>query len=188
MKRIAVLASGGGRSFLNLIQCQQRGELPCEIVLLIASAPGIGAIEHAQANGIPFQVLKPDQITAALDAAHIDLAVLAGYLKRWPIPAHWERRAINIHPALLPAYGGKGFYGHYVHEAVLAAGDKTSGCTVHWVAAEYDSGSILAQRSVPVFPDDTADTLAARVFAAELLLLPEVITHISQSPPAPQCR
>ena len=178
MRRIAVLASGGGRSFLNLIQCQQRGELPCEIVLLIASAPGIGAIEHAQANGIPFQVLKPDQITAALDAAHIDLAVLAGYLKRWPIPAHWERRAINIHPALLPAYGGKGFYGHHVHEAVLAAGETASGCTVHYVSAEYDSGSIIAQSRVPVLQSDTPASLAARVFAAELALLPRVITQL----------
>lgn len=178
MKRIAVLASGGGRSFLNLIQCQQRGELPCEIALLLASAPNIGAIEHAQANRIPFQVLRPDQITAALDAEHIDLAVLAGYLKRWPIPAHWELRAINIHPALLPAYGGKGFYGHHVHEAVIANHETTSGCTVHYVSAEYDSGSIIAQARVTVLHDDTPTSLAARVFSAELALLPRVITQL----------
>jgi formyltetrahydrofolate-dependent phosphoribosylglycinamide formyltransferase len=181
MKRIAVLASGGGRSFLNLIERRARGKLHCEIALLIASAPNIGAVQHAIDHGIPVVVAKASDVASALDAHKIDLAVLAGYLKRWPIPEHWQGRAINIHPALLPKFGGKGFFGHHVHEAVLAAGDQESGCTVHWVTPEYDSGSIIAQRRVPVLPGDCADSLAARVFAAECELLPEVVESLVTS-------
>ncbi len=180
MKRIAVLVSGGGRSLLNLVQRKARGELGCEIALVIASAPDIGAIRHAEEHGIPVVVAKAADVAGHLDAHRIDLAVLAGWLKRWPIPPHWQGRAINIHPALLPKFGGKGFYGHHVHESVLAAGETESGCTVHWVTPEYDSGAIIAQRKVAVWPDDTADALAARVFAAECELLPEVVAELTR--------
>lgn len=180
MKRVAVLASGGGRSLLNLIQRRARGELDCEIALVIASAADIGAVQHAEAHGIPVVVAKAAEVTAHLDAHRIDLAVLAGWLKRWPIPAHWQGRAINIHPALLPKFGGKGFYGHHVHEAVLAARETESGCTVHWVTPEYDAGAIIAQRRVAVLAGDTPDLLAARVFAAECELLPEVVARLTR--------
>jgi phosphoribosylglycinamide formyltransferase-1 len=177
---IAVLVSGGGRSLRNLIERADAGTLPASIVHVIGSRPGIGALAIAAGRGIPATVCDSAQVTAVLDRVAPDLAVLAGYLKHWPIPKRWIGKAINIHPALLPDFGGKGLYGPRVHAAVLAAGRKISGCTVHYVTADYDSGPVILQRTCPVLPGDTPDTLAARVFAEELRALPDAITAIAE--------
>jgi phosphoribosylglycinamide formyltransferase-1 len=177
--RLAVLVSGGGRSLENLIERSKAGRLPAEVVRVIASRHGIGALERATRHGVPAAVCGPEEVTAALDALGPDLVVMAGYLKRWPIPDRWVGRAVNIHPALLPRFGGKGLYGERVHAAVLAAGEKTSGCTVHWVTREYDAGPVILQRTCPVLPGDTPHDLAARVFEEELEALPEAIALIA---------
>jgi phosphoribosylglycinamide formyltransferase 1 len=121
----------------------------------------------------------PDELLRAL--ADVDLVVLAGYLKLLParVVARFHRRAINIHPALLPAFGGPGMYGHRVHEAVLASGATESGATIHYVDEQFDRGPIIAQRTVPVLPDDTADSLAHRVLEAEHELLPQVVLELA---------
>ena len=110
-----------------------------------------------------------------LDAAKVDLIAMMGFLSRWNIPSRYDGRVMNIHPALLPNFGGQGMFGHHVHEAVLAQGGKVSGCTVHFADNEYDTGPIVVQRTVPVFDTDTPDTLAARVFEQECLAYPEAI-------------
>jgi folate-dependent phosphoribosylglycinamide formyltransferase PurN len=157
------------------LELSRDGRLDAETVFVLASRPGIGALDHAAAFGVPSAVVKVGDVTSALDAARPDLVVMAGYLRPWPIPDRYVGRTINIHPALLPLFGGKGFYGHFVHEAVLASGMKISGCTVHYVTPSYDEGPIILQRAVPVLESDDADALAARVFAAELEALPEAI-------------
>ena len=144
-------------------------------------------MELARSHGIPVHLLNdtadPGEWRAALEAARVDLIVLAGYLK--PVPAAvvraWHGRIINVHPALLPRHGGRGMYGRRVHEAVLAAGDTTTGATVHLVSEEYDQGEILAQGTVPVLPGDTADTLAARVLAVEHKLLPATVLAMARA-------
>jgi formyltetrahydrofolate-dependent phosphoribosylglycinamide formyltransferase len=176
--RIAVLVSGTGRHLRNILVMQRAGDLPGETLLVISSKPGVPALDHAREFGVPWAVLKESEITAALDLVRPDLVVMAGYLRRWPIPPRYEGRTINIHPALLPLFGGKGFYGHRVHEAVLASGMRQSGCTVHFVTGDYDRGPIIAQAAVPVLPDDTPESLADRVFAAERVLLPRAIRDV----------
>jgi formyltetrahydrofolate-dependent phosphoribosylglycinamide formyltransferase len=177
---LAVLVSGTGRSLQNLIDLAEEGRLPARIVHVIGSRAGIAALERAARHGIPTTVCGPESLTALLDRIGPDLVVMAGYLKHWPIPDRWVGKAINIHPALLPEFGGKGLYGSRVHEAVLAAGKKTSGCTVHFVTSDYDAGPPILQRTGPVMPGDTPDTLAARVFAEELIALPEAIARIAR--------
>jgi phosphoribosylglycinamide formyltransferase-1 len=178
--RVAVLASGGGTNLQALLDTC-RGAAPAQVVLVISNNPQAGALERARAAAVEAAVLDdPRDGTAllALLAAHrIDLVVLAGYLKLVPemVVAAYEGRMINIHPALLPSFGGKGMYGHHVHEAVLASGATVSGPTVHLVSAEYDRGAIVAQWPVPVAADDTPDTLAARVLKVEHQLLPAVV-------------
>ena len=115
-----------------------------------------------------------------LDAARVDLVCLAGFLSFWIIPERYLGRVINIHPALLPAFGGKGMYGHHVHEAVVARGCKVSGCTVHFVNNAYDEGPIILQRPVPVYAEDTPDDVAARVFREECIAYPEAIRLFSE--------
>lgn len=180
MTRTAVLVSGSGRSLLNLLELERDGKLPTKTVLVISSKGGVKALDHAAAFDVPTEVLKPDSITAALDAARVDLVVMAGYLKRWPIPESYVGKAINIHPALLPLFGGKGMYGHHVHEAVIASGMRVSGCTVHFVTADYDTGPIIGQRTVPVHWDDDADSLASRVFGQECELLPQCVADVAR--------
>lgn len=176
--RTAVLASGTGRSLLNLLERERAGGLPTETALVIGSKPGIKALEYAEQFDVPHQVVEPGAITAALDEADIDLVVMAGYLKRWPIPDHYVGKTINIHPSLLPLFGGKGMYGHHVHEAVIASGMRVSGCTVHFVTENYDEGPIIGQRAVPVEWGDDADALARRVFEQECALLPECVAAV----------
>ncbi len=180
--RIAVFISGGGRSMLNLHDaCRGNALLPgiaplhAELTLVVASRPCAGA-EKAAARGLPVTVhegvLTPGALLTIVADYRIDLVVLAGYLKLLPIPAALEGRIINIHPALLPKFGGPGMYGHHVHAAVIAARENISGCTVHTCTSEFDKGRVLVQRTCPVLPGDTPDTLAARVFEQELIALP----------------
>jgi phosphoribosylglycinamide formyltransferase-1 len=182
---IAVLVSGGGRSLENLAQAIERGEVPVRIVLVLSSTPRALALERAQRLGIPAVVIDPERkllphelsrdAFAAIESAGGEVAVMAGFLRLLPIPERWIGRVLNIHPALLPAFGGKGFYGDRVHEAVLEAREKQTGCTVHYVDNEYDHGPVLLQRRIPVRPQDTVETLAARVFEEEKLALPEAL-------------
>lgn len=178
--RLAVLVSGSGRSLRNLLELGAVGNLPGHVDLVIASRADAGALHHAQIFGVPSRVCKTSEVTAALDAVDPDLVVMAGYLKMWPLPEHYEGRTINIHPSLLPLFGGKGFYGHHVHQAVIESGMKVSGCTVHFVTAEYDQGPIIIQRTCPVLDDDSADSLATRVFTEELKALPEAISLFAE--------
>jgi folate-dependent phosphoribosylglycinamide formyltransferase PurN len=177
--------SGGGRSVMNLQDRIERGELPARIELVLATRPNVAAIQRASARGLSVAEIPPspretldDRVDAALGAAGTDLVVLAGYLRLFRVRS-WQGRCINIHPALLPRHGGQGLWGHHVHEAVLAAGDRESGCTVHWVDEQYDHGRTILQRRCPVLPDDTPDALGSRVFAEELEALPEAIRRIA---------
>jgi phosphoribosylglycinamide formyltransferase-1 len=194
--RVAVLVSGGGRSLENLAELAARGELgEIELALVISSSPKAFALERAKRHGIHAVVIAPrahaspaafgQAVFDAVEAAGAELVVLAGFLHLLPIPAAWSGRVINIHPALLPKYGGKGFYGEHVHRAVLAAGERESGCTVHYVTEEYDRGPHILQLRVPVLAGDTPEALAARVFEAEKQALPEAIRrHFANRAPA----
>ncbi len=188
--KIGVLVSGGGRSLENLAEKIRAGELEAELALVIANSSDAKALERATRLKLRSLVVShrefrdtkafSERIFAALDDAHCELAVLAGFLRLLEIPERWLGRVINIHPSLLPAFGGKGFYGQKVHEAVLARGVQFTGCSVHYVTNEYDAGPILLQRCIAVRDDDTADTLAARVFEEEKLALPAAIAlHLS---------
>ncbi|MFM8282134.1 MAG: phosphoribosylglycinamide formyltransferase [Planctomycetaceae bacterium] len=185
---LAVLVSGGGRSLANLLERIAAGTLPATIRLVVASRPGLRAEALARRAGLPVTILPregrepigwSDAVFSACREAGARWVVMAGWLHLLPIPADFARRTINIHPALLPAFGGRGFYGRRVHAAVIERGCTVSGCTVHLVDDVYDHGPILLQRTVPVLPDDTADSLAARVFAAECIALPEAIARIA---------
>lgn len=188
--RIVVLASGSGSNFQAILQAIDRGEVDADVVRLIASRPSIGAIEKANSAGITCTVVQRNQFTsvesfekALLDeitASKPDLIVLAGYLVQIPVSVirAFENKIINIHPSLLPDFGGKGYYGIKVHEAVIKAGRTESGCTVHLVTENYDEGPVLAQSRVPVLPNDTPESLASRVLAEEHKLLPKTIQSI----------
>lgn len=183
--RLALLISGGGRTLQNFIQEIAAKRLDARIVLVVSSSAKAGGNTIAREAGIPLEVADykapgfNDAITKAIERHAPDLVLLAGFLHLWKFPPAYEGRVLNIHPALLPKYGGKGMYGHHVHEAVLAAGEKESGCTVHVADQDYDRGSILLQRRVPVFPDDTHATLAARVFAEERVAYPEAVRRVA---------
>jgi formyltetrahydrofolate-dependent phosphoribosylglycinamide formyltransferase len=188
--RIAVLLSGGGRTLQNLIDQMEAGELPIEIPLVISSRDGVKGIDRARSAGLAVQVIPRGgssetaysaKLTAAIDTAEVDLVCMAGFLSKWTFPAKYTNRVMNIHPALLPKYGGKGFYGHRVHEAVIAARESESGCTVHFADDRYDTGPIILQRKVPVLPDDTPDTLAERVFDQECTAYPEAIRLFAEN-------
>ena len=188
--RLAVMISGEGTGLQNLIERIADGRLQgVEIVLVISSRADAAGVDRADRAGLTTRIIRasdfPDTeafsaaIAESLDDSEVDIAVQAGWLCYWKLPERWLGRAINVHPALLPKYGGKGFYGRRVHEAVLSAGDKESGATVHWVDNEYDHGAIIDQRACAVEPNDTPDTLAARVRAIEFDLLPLAISTIT---------
>jgi formyltetrahydrofolate-dependent phosphoribosylglycinamide formyltransferase len=188
--RLAILLSGSGRTLENLLEWIAAGRLGATVEVVIASRGDVRGVEVAQRAGLPTRVLPQGthstaewsaEIFAACRAAKADLVVMAGFLKLVEIPADFAGRVINIHPALLPAFGGKGFHGMHVHRAVLARGCTVSGCTVHLVDNEYDHGRIILQKTVPVLPDDTPESLAARVFAVECQALPEAIARFSRS-------
>ena len=176
MIKVGVLLSGTGRTLLNLLEHVRAGKLDIRIACVLSDRGDILGLEHAQAAGIQTFIEPDSQRTfEALRAHQVDLVCLCGYLRLLTIPADFQHRVLNIHPSLLPKYGGAGFYGHHVHEAVLGAGEVESGCTVHYCDNEYDRGEVLLQKSVMVKPGDDPDKLAARVFNAECAAYPEAI-------------
>lgn len=187
--RLAGLISGGGRTLLNVQDLIERGQLPAQLSLVLASRPCPG-VERLRARGVTVDLIpaearvRPAALSAAiterLDQAQPDLVVMAGFLSLWLIPENYYGRVMNIHPALLPSFGGQGMYGQRVHEAVLGRGCKVSGCTVHFVNNRYDEGPIIVQRAVEVAEDDTAETLAQRVFEQECIAYPEAISLYAQ--------
>jgi phosphoribosylglycinamide formyltransferase 1 len=189
--RLAVLISGGGTTLKNLIQRICDGKLEAEIVLVVSSNPAARGLEFAHEVEIPTLVVEQkkcagadafrDAIFEPIRQSGAQLVVMGGFLKHVLIPDDFAARVINIHPALIPAFCGKGMYGHHVHEAVLTAGARQSGCTVHYVDNEYDHGPIILQKTVPVMDDDTPEVLAARVFAAECEALPEAIRKVGKT-------
>lgn len=192
--RAAVLASGGGSNFQALVAAQRQwgSAAGYDVVALVADREGAGALGRAAALGIEAHVVA--SAGRSLDAVGVDLGhlfeglgielvLLAGYLRLVPpqVVQRWSGRIVNIHPALLPAFGGKGMWGHHVHEAVLASGVRVSGPTVHLVDERYDEGRILAQWPVVVHADDTPSSLAQRVLQAEHALYPLVVRHLSHA-------
>ncbi|MBI5365849.1 MAG: phosphoribosylglycinamide formyltransferase [Planctomycetes bacterium] len=183
--RLAVLLSGSGRTLQNLLDQIADRRLAARIVAVIGSRPDAYGLERARRAGLPACCVHrkrfPDAaafsraIDDALRPFPFDLLVMAGFLHYYEIPAALAGRILNIHPSLLPAFGGAGCYGGHVHRAVLASGARVSGCTVHFVDQQFDHGPIVLQRTVEVRDDDTPDTLAARVFAEECIALPEAI-------------
>lgn len=187
--RIAVLISGGGTTLKNMIVRKDAGQLNVDFALVVSSSAKAKGLKFAEEANIPAQVLRTkdyesqDAYSAALfehcRQAKADLVVMGGFLKRLTIPDDFANRVTNIHPALIPAFCGEGFYGHRVHEAALEYGVKLSGCTVHYADNQYDHGPVILQRAVPVLDDDTPDTLAARVFEAECEAYPEALNLIA---------
>lgn len=187
MKNIVVFASGSGSNFQSIINAVSHGKLTANIVGLITNNKSAFALERAQKHGIPTFIISPDQFTSESDYSktvlskleewNTDLLILAGYLKKIPVEIilSFDKRILNIHPSLLPKYGGKGFYGSKVHEAVIQNKDSQSGCTVHVVTAEYDEGPVIGQSTVQVTDSDTATSLAEKVLEREHILLPETI-------------
>jgi phosphoribosylglycinamide formyltransferase 1 len=178
--QLAVLISGSGTTLQNLIDRIGDGSLNAKIVVVVASRPGIGGIERAKKAGMKCCVIdrKEDlsrQVFKICSEAKADLICLAGWLSLLEIPAAFAGRVTNIHPALLPDFGGKGMFGRWVHQAVLDQGCKVSGCTVHFVDATYDTGPVILQRVCPVLESDTVDSLAHRVFEEEKIAYPQAI-------------
>jgi phosphoribosylglycinamide formyltransferase-1 len=208
--RIVALVSGGGTTLQNLIDRTADGRLAAQIAGVVSSRADAFGVERARRAGLPVVVVErgrggerdsgrkdtassvspsptlplspsfSDRVWDAVRGFAPDLVCLAGWLHLLPIPADFRLKVLNIHPALLPAFGGKGMYGHHVHEAVLAYGAKVTGCTVHFADDTYDTGPILVQRCVPVKEGDSPDTLAARVFQAECEAYPEAIRLLAE--------
>ncbi|MFN3189736.1 MAG: phosphoribosylglycinamide formyltransferase [Aureliella sp.] len=187
---IAVLVSGGGTTLKNLLDRQASGELAVEFRLVVSSRSGVGGITFAEEAGIPWKVFPKrdfesaeahsEAIFDACRSAGVELVVMGGYLEHLLIAADFANRVVNIHPSLIPAFSGKGYYGMRVHRAVVEYGAKISGCTVHFVDDEFDHGPIIAQSSVPVLPGDRPEDLQARVFEQECSLLPSVLQAMSE--------
>lgn len=199
--RAAVFASGGGSNFQALLDHARRAaaertrrgvpadDAAWEIALLVTDKPDAGAVERARSAGVPAAVVATQgrdpgdvarELAGILDAHRVDIVLLAGYLKLVPaeVVSRWRGRILNIHPALLPDFGGQGMYGVRVHRAVLESGARESGATVHLVDEEYDRGAILAQRRVAVHPGDTPEALAARILEVEHRLYPEAVDNL----------
>jgi formyltetrahydrofolate-dependent phosphoribosylglycinamide formyltransferase len=183
--RLAVLISAGGTTLQNLLDRIADGRLAARIAVVISSRADAFGLERAQRAGVPTFVVERKSCTSVdefstrifehVRQAGAELVCMAGFLQLVQIPDAFKGRVMNIHPALIPAFCGKGFYGHHVHEAVLAYGAKVSGCTVHFADNEYDHGPIILQRPVAVLDDDTPDTLAQRIFEQECIAYPEAI-------------
>ena len=175
--RLGVLLSGSGRTLQNLLDRIADGRLHAEVCCVVSDREGVLGLERAERAGIPGCVERDaDAIYAQMRERGVELICLAGYLRLFPIAEDYRGSVLNIHPALLPKYGGKGYYGDRVHRAVLEAGERESGCTVHLCDEIYDHGQHLVQRRVPVLADDDVASLAARVFEAECEAFPEAIT------------
>jgi len=183
--RIGVLLSGEGTTFEALCEAINAGSVPADVVVVIASKEKAGGLARAARRGIPAVAIPRkahpdvrtfnDRIHEALEKHGADFVACLGFLSPFELRGRYDGRAINTHPALIPAFCGKGFYGHRVHEAVVASGVKVSGPTVHFCDDHYDTGPIILQEAVPVLDDDDADSLAARVQAVEKRLVPEAI-------------
>ncbi|MBT9137726.1 MAG: Phosphoribosylglycinamide formyltransferase [Syntrophomonadaceae bacterium] len=181
---LGVLLSGSGRTLQNIINRIKKGELPAQVRVVVSSREDAGGVVIAKKEGIDVFVVSPQQlrgdtfsekIASILSKYEIDLVIMAGFLHFFKISEKYQGKVLNIHPALIPSFCGKGYYGHYVHEAVLKSGVKISGCTVHFADNTYDHGPIILQKIVPVMNDDTPQTLAERVFTAECEAYPEAI-------------
>jgi phosphoribosylglycinamide formyltransferase 1 len=182
---LAVLVSGSGTTLQNIVDCIGEGKLNARVQLVIGSKPDLVGIERARNANLPAHVVDrrsfkdvasfSSRVFELIDDAHVDLICLGGWLCLLDIPQKWQGRIMNIHPALLPSFGGKGMYGRRVHEAVINHGCKISGCTVHFVDGSYDTGPIIVQRTCPVLDDDTPEELAHRVFEEEKIAYPEAI-------------
>lgn len=172
------MLSGGGRTALNLLDAIDAGTLNARIVHAIASKPCTG-VDRLRERAVPTDIIEGeiavDRLAKILNEHRIDLVALCGYLRYIHVPPAYQGRIVNIHPALLPKFGGNGFFGHHVHKAVIAAGETHSGCTVHAVDDRFDHGPIILQKTCPVLPDDTPESLAARVFALECAAYPEAL-------------
>ena len=191
--KIACLVSGGGTNLQAIIDNIEAGRLNAEIVAVVSNVPEAGALERAKKHGLPSFVVNHRDfasrelfdrgLAAIIDRQKAKLVCLCGFMRIFSpfFVEHYPGRVINIHPALLPDFGGKGFYGHRVHEAVLAAGKTVSGCTVHFVDKEVDHGPIILQRTVPVLADDTPDDLAERVLQQEHIAYSQAIELFAQN-------
>ncbi len=182
MKRLAAFVSGRGSNMRSIHAAIRAGSIPAELARLVTDNPSCPAAEYGRKHGIgvvlhPTDGATPESLLVQLRQARIDIIILAGYLKLVPMEVvqAYPRAMLNIHPALLPAFGGRGFYGRRVHEAVIASGARYSGATVHFVDEQYDHGPIVAQAMVPVAADDTPEALAARVLEQEHRLYPLVL-------------
>jgi phosphoribosylglycinamide formyltransferase 1 len=192
MLNIAVFGSGRGSNFQAILAAIEKGSIPeARIACVISNSSTAGILQIARDHSLPAYHLSQtlagseeafvEHLLDLLDSCAVNLIVLAGYMKLLPpqVIARFRHRILNIHPALLPGFGGKGMYGHHVHEAVLAAGEIESGATVHLVDEVYDHGTIILQKKVPVLPGDSPDDLANRVLAVEHELYPEVLRRIA---------
>jgi formyltetrahydrofolate-dependent phosphoribosylglycinamide formyltransferase len=179
--RLGVLLSGAGRTLQNLLDRIADGRLRATIAGVAADRPEAFGLQRAMEHGLETRIhSEPSVLWSWLLELDVDLVVLGGYLRILPIVPEFEGRVLNIHPSLLPKYGGKGMYGERVHSAVLQAGERESGCTAHLCNENYDEGRILVQARVPVLPDDTAETLAARILVEEHKLYPRAIAMIAR--------
>ena len=185
MVNMAIFVSGGGTNCENIIRYFEGSEV-ARPVLVISNKAGVGAIEKAERLGVPTRVVRksglndPDVILPLLKEFSVDFIVLAGFLLVIPdfLINEYDHRMINLHPALLPKFGGIGMYGHHVHEAVKAAGETETGMTVHWVSSDVDGGDIIAQFCTPLDPDDTPDDIAAKEHVLEMEHFPKVIEEL----------
>jgi phosphoribosylglycinamide formyltransferase-1 len=190
---IAVFASGRGSNFLAILNAIQSGTLPARVALLLSNNANAGALETARERNIPAVHLSEKQFAGTEDFSasmldvlqknNVDLIALAGYLKKIPaaVVRQYRNRILNVHPALLPKFGGHGLYGRHVHEAVIAARETISGATVHLVDEEYDRGPIVLQKSVAVIPSDTPETLAEKVLKVEHEIYPQALAAFAQN-------
>lgn len=185
--RLCVLISGGGRTLLNLHARCQAGEVPARVVHVICSRPDAAGMARAREAGLEVSVVSRKGMTeeafqqalsGAVLATAPELVLMAGFLSLWRFPDAFWGRILNIHPSLLPAFGGPGMYGMRVHEAVLRSGAAESGCTVHFCDYRYDSGPIILQRRIPIEPHMTREALAARVFEEECIAYPEAVRRV----------
>jgi len=191
MHRLAFFISGSGGNALNLWQACQDGRVPGLPVVAISSSPTALGVERLRSVGLPVDVIQrgafptdeafSEACYRRVESAGAEIICLCGFLKKLVVPERWEGRILNIHPGLLPDFGGKGMYGLHVHRAVLEAGVAESGCTVHLVDDHYDHGRILEQRRVPVLEGDTPETLQQRVYAEEMRLYPEALARFLAS-------
>ncbi len=190
--RLAVLVSGGGTNLQAVLDACADGRIPAKVVCVVSSRPGVYALERAKKAGVPAEVIRPKEypsqdehdaaVMRTMERYGAQGVVLAGYMSILGsiLVRQFQHRIVNVHPALIPSFCGKGYYGHRVHEAVLAYGAKVSGATVHFVDEGTDTGPIIMQRCVPVLDDDTPDTLAARILTVEHELLPKSVALLCE--------